>query len=257
MEKRRVEAGIREESKTISDALTHLQGLGYVVLDLTSSNCIISIPTHMRKDAFRIIYPGFLVDSEVAMEDQIPEHYDNTPIFAAEAEKEIHREISEYWFCAKKSRPDYVACFVFNNGLLKYRIALGSLKDFGSLVSQALREIDNLFGKERFSKADLAHKLPHRIVRNRQPIKAVTEYLCRENYLIRLDGSNFQRTGKIHKIDTLDEIEYYRKIGERKTYNRQSIDTVGIRYGYTDEEGLYPSSSDPKIVYSYLFNNNI
>lgn len=240
MEKRRLEAGIREEKKTITDALTHLQTLGYIVLDLTSSNYIISIPAHMRKDAFRIIYPGFLVDSEVAMEDQIPKGYDSTPVFTAEAEKEIHGEISEYWFCAKKNRPDYIACFVFNNGLLKYRIMLGSLKDFGSLITQALSEIDDLLGKEMFSKADLAHKLPPKIVRNRQPIKAVTEYLCRENYLVRLDGSNYQRTGKVHKVDTLDEIEYYRKIEERKADNRQSIDTVGIRYGYTDEEGLYP-----------------
>jgi hypothetical protein len=238
MEKRRLEAGIRDDKKTLNDALTHLRELGYIVLDLTSVNCIISIPTHMRKDAFRIVYPGFLTDSEVAMEDQIPKGYDSTPIFTAEAEKEIHREISEYWFCAKKSQPDYVACFVFNNGILKYRITLGSLKDFGSLISQALREIDNLFGKERFSKADLVHKLPHDIVRNRQPIKAITEYLCREKYLVRRDGSNFQRTGKMHKVDTLDEIEYYRKMEDR---NHQGITTTGIKYFYTDEEGLYPT----------------
>lgn len=239
MEKRLLVAGIKEDEKTINSALFHLQELGYIVVDLTSSNCIVSIPTHMVQDAFRIVYPGSLVEPQVVIEDQIPKAYDNTPIFTADAEKEIHGELSKYWFCAKKNRPDYVTCFVFNNGVLKYRIVLGSLKDFGSLISQALIGIDNLFGKERFSKADLARKLPHKIVRNRQPIKAITEYLCRENYLVRLDGSNFQRTGKIHKVDTLDEIGYYRK-EECKAVVRFNFTMGGARYAYSDEDGLYP-----------------
>lgn len=240
MEKRLLAAGIKEDARIISSSLSNLQELGYIVVDLTSLNCIVSIPTHMRQDALRVVYPGSLVEPKVTMEDQIPKVYDSTPIFAAEAEKEIHGDLSEYYFCAKKNHRDYVVCFVFNNGVLKYRIVLGSLKDFGSLISQALKEIDNLFGKEKFSKADLVHKLPDKIVRNRQPIKAITEYLCHENYLVRLDGSNFQRTGKVNKVDTLDEIEYYHKIEEKKTKNLHTITGYFGKYAYSDEDGLYP-----------------
>jgi len=89
-----------------------------------------------------------------------------------------------------------------------------------------------------------------KIVRKRQPIKAFTEYLCRENNLVRLGGSNFQRTGKIHQVDALDEIQYYRKIEQYEDYNRQSI---GTRYGFTDEERSYHTSKNPNSQYTVTF----
>ncbi len=236
MERKQLVAGIRESPSKISSTINHLRELGYIVLDLTSTSCIVTIPNYMRADAFNVVYPGSRASNESPIEDQIPAEHTKIPILKSKGEKVIHKRSSEYWFCSKVNQPDYITCFVFNEGLLSQTIHLGSTSNFGSLVSQALREIDNLFGTSKFKKADLAHKLSPTIVGNRRPIKALTEYLCHEKYLVRLDKKNqFQRTGKLHKVDVLDEISFYKQKNETAVMTTQG----GRKYFYTEEEGLY------------------
>jgi hypothetical protein len=236
MDKRDLTDGIPESSTDISNALARLRELGYVIIDLTSSNCVVSVPEHMRKDVFKIVFPGSIGQEEIPMEDQIPEEYDKIPLFKAKGEKTIKDANAEYWFCPKTSERDYVTCFIFMRGILTHRVNLGSLADFGSLVSQALRNIDNLFEKRPFLKSDLVHRLPHDIVGNRQPIKAITEYLCYEKYLVRMDGSKFQRTGKIHVVSVIDEIAFSKKEEKPGPLVFQSSNGA---FGY-DDDGLYP-----------------
>lgn len=235
MPKRSLVKGIKESASKISAAIYHLRELGYVVVDLTSANVIVSIPNYMRKDAFKAVYPDTQSTQEIPFEDQIPVEYNKKPLFKSKGEKEIHRKVSEYWFCSKINQPDYVTCFVFHAGVLTQTIHLGSATNFGSLVSQAIRAIDGIFAKNIFKKSDLVHKLKPEIVGNRRPIKAITEYLVHEKYLVRLEKKNyFQRTGKQHKVETLDEINYYRQRSE------PAVMSAGkSRYFYTEEEGLY------------------
>lgn len=235
MERRTLVKGIKDSPARISASISHLRELGYIVIDLTTSACIITVPAYMRADAFKAVYPGSPVPKEVPIEDLIPAEYNKTPLFTSKGEKEIHKLKSDYWFCSKLNQPDYITCFVFNDGELSQTIHLGSVTNFGSLVSQALREIDGTFGQKPFKKSDLAHMPRPDIVGNRRPIKAITEYLIYEKFLIRLEKKNhFQRTGKPHKVDTLDEIKYYTQKNEAATMN-----TGMGRFYYTEEEGLY------------------
>jgi len=235
MPKRLLVAGIKDSPAKISAAICHLRELGYIVVDLVSADVIVTIPNYMRADAFKAVYPGSQPTQDVPYEDQIPSEYNKKPLLTAKGEKEIHHKVSEYWFCSKVAQPDYVTCFVFHDGDLTQTIHLGSLSNFGSLVSQALRHIDNLFGTNAFKKSDIVHKLPPEIVGNRRPVKAITEYLVYAKYLLALEKKNhFQRTGKPHKVDTLDEINYYKEKAEAAVMN-----AGGQRYYYTEEEGLY------------------
>lgn len=237
MDRRDLAEGIPVTSTDIANALSRLRELGYIVVDLTSSSCVVSVPEHMRKDAFKLVFPGTLVPHTTPMEEQIPAGYNTTPLFTAKGEKTIKDANAEYWFCSKANQPDTIVCFIFMKGELKQRINLGSLSDFASLASQALRNIDNIFEKRVFLKKDLVHRLPHEIVGNRQPIKAITEYLCHENYLVRMEGSKFQRTGKIHNVSAIDEIAFSRKEEKPEFARFQSLNGT---FAYTDEDGLYP-----------------
>ena len=118
----------------------------------------------------------------------------------------INGRVSEYWICNKKKDKYNVTCFIINKNGISGRVPLGSLFDAGSKISQSLKWIDETYKGNPFLKSDLVHRMPEELVGNRQPIKAITEYLIHENYLVRLSGSKFQRTGKVHQVDTLDEI---------------------------------------------------
>jgi hypothetical protein len=236
MDRKDLVNGIPESPADIGKALSHLGDLGYTVVDLTSSGCVVSVPEHMRQDTFKIVFPGSLTQEETPIEDQIPKGFNNTPLFTAKGEKTIKAANADYWFCSRTNEPDFIVCFVFMRGVLTHSINLGSLSDFGSLISQALRKIDDIFESKPFLKSDLVHRLPHEVVGNRQPIKAITEYLCYEKYLVRMVGSKFQRTGKMHKVSTIDEIAFYRN----EKHQSAKINTTSGLFAYTDENGLYP-----------------
>ena len=230
--------GFPDDKKTdVSKAISHLQELGYFTMDLITDNCIISIPEFMVPDALKIVNPEkIILQTEIPKEDLIPKNYSNRPIFIAKGEKLVNGRVSEYWFCSKKKDKFNVTCFVFNKDGISGRIPLGSIFDIESKISQVLKWIDERYKKNPFLKSDLAHNLPEELAGNRQPIKAMTEYLIHENYLVRLSGSKFQRTGKVHQVDTLDEIRLLHEPTKPAV-----MTTNGKEAYFTEEEGLYVS----------------
>ena len=50
-----------DKTLEVSKAISHLQELGYVTIDLTSNNCVVSIPTFMVEDVLRIVNPDKII----------------------------------------------------------------------------------------------------------------------------------------------------------------------------------------------------
>lgn len=238
MGKQKLIQGFPDSKKDeVAKGILHLQELGYVTVDLTTNNCVVSIPNFMVPDALKIVDPEHIINhSDTPKENLVPQSYNNKPILITKGEKLINGRVSEYWFCTKKKNKFHVTCFIFNQNGMSGRIHLGSIFDVESKVSQTLKWIDKRYKKNPFLKSDLAHNLPEEIAGNRQPIKAITEYLILEKYLVRLSGSKFQRTGKIHQIDTLDEIKLLHEPTKPAVMKMNNKDAY-----YTEEDGLYVS----------------
>ena len=219
-------------------AITKLQDLDYIHLNFITSGYVYVLNKTMKEDAKRLVSRDYAAQRvETPREDLIPNVYKKKPLFTSKGEKLIHGNVSDYSFHTRKNKKDEVMCYVFNKHGISNRINLGSLFDGQSMISIALKTIDEKFGKNPFLKHELKNTLPQEIAGNRQPVKAITEYLCYEKFLVRLSGSKFQRTGKVHQIDTLDEV----KVKSKAEMPTVSMLNDGKTVYYTEEEGLYTS----------------
>lgn len=236
IEKESLVYGFPDRDKTkVLKAISKLRDWGYVIIELTSVGSIITTNKMREQDIQKILNsPSDRYD--IPKEEQIPREFRKIPFFIVKGEKPIHGNVSEYWFCSKKKNKNHVKCFIFNTSG-REAINLGNIYDPESFISRALIEIDNLYRKNPFLKSDLVHNLSQDIVGNRQPIKAITEYLIHENYLVELSNNKFQRTGKLHKVDTLD---FMTKVHELPPAAVMT-DPNGKKAYYTEEEGLYYS----------------
>ncbi len=220
-------------------AIASLQTLRFVMQDYSENGITITLVDSRRQDALREVSSIYLPDpSQIPIEEHIPKKY-SSPFHIAEGEHLVNNAVSKYVFCASKKNGEDITCFIINSNGSKRGIHLGNVHDSESLVSNFLREIDSKFPNVLFSKEDLKRNLPKELVGNNQPTKAVTEYLCFEKYLIRHgyvdDTSKFERTGKPHSIDTLDEIL---ALHEKTEPIKASIN--GAKYAYHEDDGLYP-----------------
>jgi len=223
------------------DALLRLVQLGFVTLKYAGEKCIVVLPRIVEEEALRIVDPDFIFHkANTPKSELIPRDYVSEPFLVFYGEKEIHGTTSEYWLCRKKKDRDFIGCFIFNADGTRSSITLGRLPDPESLVSKFLNEIDRLFPDRAFFKKELAHNLPRALVGNRQPIKAITEYLCLEGFLERTEAaSKFRRTEKRHIMDSLDAVV------PKETKREKSVDVIsanGKPVYYIDEDfGVYPN----------------
>ena len=220
-------------------AIANLQTLGYVMQDFAEKGIVITLVESRRKDALREVSSIYLADpSQVPIEEHIPKNY-SKPFHIAEGEHLVNNAVSKYVFCHSKKDDEDITCFIINSSGNKYGMHLGNIHDSQSLVSKFLKEIDLKFSNVLFTKEDLKRNLPKELVGNNQPTKAATEYLLHEKYLVRhdyVDGtSKFERTGKAHSIDALDEIL---ELHEPTPHTIMTIN--GAKYGYHEDDGLYP-----------------
>lgn len=227
--------------KQTQEGLQHLLQLGFVTLKYVSGIPIVVLPRIAEQEALKIVDAKYLSsESSSNKRELIPKAYIPEPFHVFYGEKEIHKTVSEYWLCRKKKDKEFVGCFIFNADGTKSTIALGRTSDRDSLVSKYLFEINRLFNDRVFEKHEIKKKFAKALTGNRQPIKAVTEYLCLEGYLERIGKtSKFKRTAKPHIVDSLDTIEVKKK---------EQPKAIGLMYRngkptyYFDEElGLYPN----------------
>lgn len=228
-----------EKFEQANDALLRLVQLGFVTLKYIGEECLVVLPKIRQEEAWTIVDPEFVLHKgNTPKRELIPKDYVPEPFHIFYGEKEIRHAVSEYWLCRKVKDKDFIACFIFNSDGTKSSITLGRLEDSSSLVSRYLDEIDMRFPDRSFLKKELVHKLPKSLTGNRQPIKAVTEYLCLEGYLEKIGKSRFKRTPKLHIVDSLDRIT--EKVTKPISWSNGNGKPV---YYYTDEEGLYPNLS--------------
>jgi hypothetical protein len=216
-------------------SIEQLKQSGYLVEDVGGLGSILSVPKFMNRDAVRSVSP-LSKDYSKAIEEIIPKKY-TSPFLITEGEHNSRYGIAKYVFCAKKKNTDDITCFLVKNS--KYTsIHLGSIYDSESLVSWFIDEIDAKVGKKEFTKEYLQTILPKEIVGNRQPLKALTDYLSHLRFLKRIEYPNatkFVRTHKTRQITTLDKV-----IPVVEPQQTITISSNNGRFAYSDEDGLYP-----------------
>jgi len=220
-------------------AISSLQTARFVMQDYSENGITVTLVESRREDSLREVSSIYLPDpSQIPIEEQIPKKF-SSPIHIAEGEHLVNNAVAKYVFCSSKKDEEDITCFIIHPNGTKRAMHLGNIHDSQSLVSKFLKEIDLKFSNVLFSKEDLKKNLLKDLVGNNQPTKAVTEYLCLEKYLIRfdyLDGTTkFERTGKPHSIDTLDET-----LALHETTKPIIATFEGGKYAYTEEEGFYP-----------------
>lgn len=140
------------------------------------------------------------------IEELIPKGY-TVPFYTSKGEHPVHDHVSVYAYCNSVKNASDVSCFVIDSRNRVRRIHLGVLADSSSLVARFLDKIDAEFGRRRFTKEDIK-SFGHKMVGNNQPTKAVVEYLCHKNFLVKSEYSKgpakFERTGKARPVSTLD-----------------------------------------------------
>lgn len=230
-----------DHRSNIIRSLCILQDLGYIYINIIDNSVTLSqIRVH---DAFKIVNPSSKFNNSVLSKSEyIPKQYLNQPFLISKGEKEIKGKVSEYWFCKNRRDEESITCFVFNQQGITLSITLGKLSDGNSFISRGLRAIDGIFGgSDYFTKSDLTHKLPFEIVGNRQPIKAITEYLCYEKYLVKIDKSKFRRTGKRHLFTIIENKNLLKFIENSDKIKDITFNFQGTKYNFTEEFGLYPT----------------
>lgn len=190
----------------LTATILKLKQSGYLVEDVSDKGSVLGIPKFMIPDAQRVVSP-LSKDYSQSIEEMIPKRY-TAPFLITEGEHDSRYGLAKYVFCAKKKNADDITCFLIKNS--KYSsIHIGSIYDKQSLVSRFLDEVDTKIGKKEFSKEYLQTILPKNIIRNRQPPKALTDYLSHIGFLKRIEypsSTKFVRTYKTREITTLDKV---------------------------------------------------
>jgi len=220
----------------ILKAVRRLQNLGYIVESMTSEGVVICLQQDKKKEALERVSSIYIHDpSQDPIEELIPKNY--SILTTIDAEHKQNGGYGKYAICYSKKDKHEIRCYVKNTkGELK-GIHLGSIYDPDSKISNWVKEIDKIYPHTPFSKEDVKNKFPVDLRGNNQPTKAVMEYLCLINFLIRIDDSKetskYQRTGKVLPITTLDEILLLNETQPAKMcFN-------GGEYACTEEDGLY------------------
>lgn len=217
-------------------AVRKLQNIGYIHEDVTSQGVVIQLIKNKREDALNLVNPIYIHDpSQDPIEELIPKNYKIFNINNAEHKQ--NGGLGKYVLCYNKKDEHNIKCFIRNTKGEIRGIPLGSIYDPNSTISKWVKEFDKVFPHVPFTKEDVKNKFPIQLRKNNQPTKAVIEYLCLTNFLIRIDNaegpSKFQRTGKKLPITTLDEILLLHEVPATKmSFN-------GGQYAYTEEDGLY------------------
>jgi len=221
----------------ILKAVRRLQNLGYITESMTSEGVVINLQKDKKDDALNRVSSIYIHDpSQDPIEELIPKNY--SILATVDAEHKQNGGYGKYAICYSKKDKHEIRCCVKNTkGELK-GIHLGSIYDPDSKISKWVKEIDRVFPNVSFSKEDIKNKFPVDLRGNNQPTKAVMEYLCLTNFLVRIDNidetTKYQRTGKKLPITTLDEILL---LHETKPV---TMNFNGGEYACTEEDGLYP-----------------
>jgi hypothetical protein len=174
----------------------------YLLLTLPDHGRIYFVLNPNKRDLVRRILSRQLAISE-PLEELIPLGYDKVPAFVSEGAKDSKGVVGKYFYYRRIDDPYHFCVFIQTSIAQRpEKKDMGSLGDNNSILGQVRIAIFKKLKKDRFYKAELDTLIPdHRIVQNRQPLKAaidVLEFLG----LVRKTGirsgrsEEYQRTAK-------------------------------------------------------------
>lgn len=190
----------KSERPAVRAAIDNLVKKGLVRTRLAGGQGIIEIVKGMEGDAKRIANTiGAVGAADESILGLIPGGYAE-PFHISKGGHRVRGHVSTYVYCRSIEDDNDVSCFVVGSQDRVSRIHLGSLADSSSLVSRFLDKIDEAFGTRRFTKEEMKSFGPD-LVGNNQPTKAVVDYLCHEDFLVKSEYEKgppkFERTDKV------------------------------------------------------------
>jgi hypothetical protein len=135
-------------------------------------------------------------------ENLIPEEFPKKPTFVTEGSKDSKGVIGKYFYYNNEADGAWIVFIVTSLVGRPEKKELGSLNELSSVLSQVWIAIDKKLKKNKFHKAELDTLIGnHRIVQNRQPIKAamdVLEYLgyVRKTGVKKGRSDEYEKTGR-------------------------------------------------------------
>lgn len=167
-----------------------------LTLKRSSKGELVSLNSGNIRDVRQFLDPGIPENTKdkPPIEDSINSRYDKRPFHFAYGDKTVRGINAKYSYHKNLSDPTTIIAYVIVDGEIKNVIDLGSFNK-ESLLSKAIRRIDEKYGGRLFTKADV-YSLGKDIEGNRQQPKAVIDMLLFYGYIIQTQKRYYQRTNK-------------------------------------------------------------
>jgi hypothetical protein len=134
-------------------------------------------------------------------EELIPEGYPKRPTFITQGSKDSKGVIGKYFYYNHETDGAWIVFIVTSLNGRPEKKELGSLSEVTSILSQVWLAVDKKLKKNKFHKAELDTLIGnHRIVQNRQPIKAAMDVLEYLGY-VRKTGTKKGRSDEYEKTN--------------------------------------------------------
>ena len=121
--------------------------------------------------------------------------YEQRPFHKTKGDKRVRGTYGIYSYHKNHSDPTILIAYIIVDGERRGTIKLGSFFDKNSLLSNAIKKIDEKYWFRQFSKADL-RSLGRDIEGNRQPPKAIIDMLLYHGYIAQMENRYYERTEK-------------------------------------------------------------
>jgi hypothetical protein len=210
----------------------------------------ISLNPYQIREIRQILNPSIPdeVKDKPPLEYSYDSAYEKQPFYKAKGDKRVRGKYGIYSYHKNRFDETSLIAFVIVDGEKKGSIKLGSFFDKNSLLSKALKRIDEKYGTQQFSKADLA-SLRKGIEGNRQPPKAIIDMLLYHGYILCKGNKYYERTEKqlpktelfesqsqpSTSIELTGEKEDWSKFGFRLPSSNQTT-TTAVAHSYPTVE---------------------
>jgi hypothetical protein len=220
-------------------AYKELHKWGYLELLPGYEEMVSLNPCHF-KDIRLLLNPRTPVEvkDKPPVEYSYDSEYDIQPFHTAYGAKEIGGRCGLYSY-HKNHSDGKIIVYIIVDEEKRGTIKLGSFSDKNSLLSKAVRKIDEKYRAKQFSKADLG-SLGKDIEGNRQPPKAIIDMLLYYKYIVCKGNKYYERTEKQLPKTELFDFQNQPCTSIKLTSNNESSSTSGFR--------LEPSNQTPTSI---------
>src|SRR5439155_17937952 len=170
--------------------------------------------------------------------------YEQQPFHKTKGDKRVRGTYGIYSYHKNLFDPTILIAYIIIDGERRGTIKLGSFFDKNSLLSNAIKKIDEKYWFRQFSKADL-RSLGRDIEGNRQPPKAIIDMLLYHGYIVLKGDKYYERTERqlpkrdLHDFQNQPSTSFSKELIAEK----ESASKSGFRHTETNTAALPDSSS--------------